>query len=243
MVCKLVKRLYGLKQASRQWFIKFVDALLAYGFLLSSHDHSLFTYAHNGDFLILLVYVDDIVIIGTSATLIDDVKAFIHSTFRIKDLGQLKYFLGIEVARSNEGIFINQRKYAMDLLSEAGLLACKPNSTPMDIKQKLAISTSATLTDPTEYRRLVGKLVYLNVTRPDISFSVHILSQFLASTTIDHLQAARVLRYIKLSQGLFYPASAALKLEGFCDADWASCLVSHKSTSGFCIKLGPSLIS
>ncbi|CAM8975270.1 unnamed protein product [Rhodiola kirilowii] len=109
----------------------------------NSHDYSLFTYAHTVDFLILLVYVDDIVITGTSATLINDVKAFIHSAFRIKDLGQLKYFLGIEVARSNEGIFINQRKYAMYLLSEAGLLSCKPSSTPMDIKQKLAISTSA----------------------------------------------------------------------------------------------------
>ncbi|CAM8978096.1 unnamed protein product [Rhodiola kirilowii] len=91
----------------------------------------------------VLIYVDDIVITETSTTLINDVKAFIHSAFWIKDLGQLKYFLGIEVATTNEGIFINQRKYAMDLLSEAELLSCKPSSTPMDIKQKLAISTSA----------------------------------------------------------------------------------------------------
>ncbi|CAM8977434.1 unnamed protein product [Rhodiola kirilowii] len=246
MVYKLNKSLYDLKQASRQWFSKFADALLTYGFLQSSHDHSLFTYAHGGDFLILLVYVDDVVITGTSIPLITSVKSFIHSEFQIKDLGQLKYFLGIEVARTKEGIFINQHKYAMDLLSETGLLACKPSVTPMDIKQKLAISTAPALSDPTEYRRLVGKLVYLNVTRPDISFSVHLLSQFLAAPTADHLQAAnRVLRFIKNApgQGLFYPAAAPLHLEGFCDADWASCPISRRSTSGYCIKLGPSLIS
>ncbi|CAM8956599.1 unnamed protein product [Rhodiola kirilowii] len=135
---------------------------------------------------------------GTSTSIIDAIKAFIHSEFRIKDLGFLKYFLGIEVARSSEGIFINQRKYALDLLSEVGLLGCKPSSTPMDIKQKLAISTATKLEDPTSYRKLVGKLIYLNVTRPDIAFSVHILSQFLAAPTEEHLQAAhRVLRFIK----------------------------------------------
>ncbi|CAM8997450.1 unnamed protein product [Rhodiola kirilowii] len=246
MVCKLTKSLYGLKQAPRQWYSKFATALLSYGFNQSSHNHSLFTYDHDGAFLILLVYVDDVVITGTSIPLINSVKAFINSTFHIKYLGQLRYFLGLEVARSSSGIFLNQRKYAMDLLTESGLLACKPSTTPMDIKHKLALSTADKLPDPLEYRRLVGKLVYLNVTRPDIAFPVHVLSQFLASPTTEHLQAAtRVLRYIKgaPTQGLFYPAGASLVLEGFCDADWASCPVTRRSTSGYCIKLGSSLIS
>ncbi|CAM8885096.1 unnamed protein product [Rhodiola kirilowii] len=168
MVCKLNKSLYGLKQAPRQWFSKFADALSSYGFLQSPNDHSLFTFDHNGDFLILLVYVDDVVLTGTSTSQIDKVKAYIHVEFQIKDLGYLKYFLGIEVARSSSGIFINQRQYVLDLLSEVGLLACKPSSTPMDIKQKLALSTANPLPDPTEYRKIVGKLVYLHVTRPDI---------------------------------------------------------------------------
>ncbi|CAM8902581.1 unnamed protein product [Rhodiola kirilowii] len=246
MVCKLNKSLHGLKQAPRQWFSRFSDALLTYGFQQSSQDHSLFTYNHNGDFLILLVYVDDVVITGTSTALIDSVKAFIHSEFKIKDLGHLKYFLGIEVARSSSGIFINQRKYILDLLSEVGLLACKPSTTPMDTKQKLALSTAEKLTDPTEYRRIVGKLVYLHVTRPDIAFPIHVLSQFLANPTTEHLQAAtRVLRFLKNApaQGLFYPTGAPLLLEAFCDADWASCPISRRSTSGFCIKLGPCVIS
>ncbi|CAM8948863.1 unnamed protein product [Rhodiola kirilowii] len=246
LVCKLNRSIYGLKQASRQWFSKFTDALLSYGFSHSSNDHSLFTYATNDGFLILLVYVDDVVITGTSSAMIASVKSFIHSEFRIKDLGLLKYFLGIEVARSNTGIFINQRKYALDLLNEVGLLGCKPSTTPMDIKQKLAQSTADKLPDPTTYRKLVGKLVYLNVTRPDITFSVHLLSQFLANPTVEHYQAAtRVLRFIKTApaQGLFFPTNANLTLEGFCDADWASCPLTRRSTSGYCIKLGPCLIS
>ncbi|CAM8969230.1 unnamed protein product [Rhodiola kirilowii] len=155
MLCKLTKSLYGLKQAPRQWFSKFADSLMTYGFVQSSHDHSLFTYNHNGEFLILLVYVDDVIITGTSTTRIDHVKAFIHDAFRIKDLGTLKYFLGLEVARSSKGIFINQRKYALDLLAETGLLACKPCSTPMDVKEKLALSTSEKISDPTQYRNLL----------------------------------------------------------------------------------------
>ncbi|CAM8970229.1 unnamed protein product [Rhodiola kirilowii] len=246
MVCKLNKSLYGLKQAPRQWFTKLAEFLFAYGFIQSPNDHSLFTLKRDHEFIILLIYVDDIVITGTSNSIISDIKKAIHTKFRIKDLGLLKYFLGIEVARSSTGIFINQRKYALDLLTETGLLGCKPNTTPMDIKQKLALSTAPKLDDPTAYRQLVGKLLYLNVTRPDIAFSVHILSQFLAAPTEDHLQAAhRVLRYIKLApaQGLLYPARAALTLEGFCDADWAACPVSRRSTTGFSIKLGPSLVS
>ncbi|CAM8968738.1 unnamed protein product [Rhodiola kirilowii] len=116
----------------------------------------------------------------------------------------------------------------------------------MYVKEKLALSTAKKLSDPTQYRKLVGKLIYLNVTRPDIAFTVHTLSQFLASPTTDHLRAAqRVLRFIKgaPAQGLFYPAKGSLALEAYCNDDWASCPVTRRSTSGYCIKLGPSLIS
>lgn len=141
-VCRLYKSLYGLKQASRQWFQKFSDALISYGFTTSLNDYSLFTYSNKGQFIALLLYVDDVIITGTSTELIQTIKQFIDSQFKIKDLGTLKYFLGIEVARSAVGIFINQRKYVLDLLSETVLLGCKPSSTPMDTKQRLALSTA-----------------------------------------------------------------------------------------------------
>ncbi|CAM8950681.1 unnamed protein product [Rhodiola kirilowii] len=117
-VCKLQRSIYGLKQASRQWFAWFSDALIEFDFVPSLNDYSLFTLRMQNEFLILLVYVDDVVITGTSSQLIDKVKLFIHDKFQIKDLGLLKYFLGLEVARSKDGIFLNQRKYALDMLAD-----------------------------------------------------------------------------------------------------------------------------
>ncbi|CAM8920304.1 unnamed protein product [Rhodiola kirilowii] len=150
-VCKLVKSLYGLKQASKQWFAKFSEVITDFGFQRNLNDYSLFTMKKNGDFLILLVYVDDVVITGTSSTLISEVKQYIHDKFRIKDLGFLKYFLGLEVARSDDGIFLNQRKYAIELLEEHNLVQSKPAKSPMNAKHKLSLSTEALLPDALPY--------------------------------------------------------------------------------------------
>ncbi|CAM8901506.1 unnamed protein product [Rhodiola kirilowii] len=197
-VCKLLKSIYGLKQASRQWFAKFSEALLEFGFHKSMNDYSLFTLVRGTDFIILLVYVDDVILTGTSQSIIDEIKRYIHQKFHIKDLGVLKYFLGLEVARSHTGIFLNQRKYVLELLEDSNLTECKPSRTPMDIKHKLSLSQAPLLDDPLQYRKLVGKLIYLTITRPDLSYSVHVLSQFMQKPTQDHLQAVqRVLRYLK----------------------------------------------
>ncbi|CAM8877406.1 unnamed protein product [Rhodiola kirilowii] len=162
----------------------------------------------------LLVYVDDVIITGTSSAMIQTVKDFIHDLFKIKDLGHLKYFLGFEAARSDEGLFLNQRKYALDLIYEAGLLACKPSKVPMDSKHKLSLSTSPVLEDiPAPYRRLVGQLIYLTNTWPNLAYSIHILSQFMHQPNQDQLNAAhKVLRYLKRApaQGLFYPSGQPL---------------------------------
>lgn len=115
----------------RQWFQKLNDALVEFGFSNNIYDYSMITYAKDGDFLVLLVYVDDVIFTGMPTTHIDKVRTYIHEHFKIKDLGTLKYFFGIEVARSDSGIFINQRKYAIDLITEASLLGCKPSSLPM----------------------------------------------------------------------------------------------------------------
>ncbi|CAM8916143.1 unnamed protein product [Rhodiola kirilowii] len=244
-VCKLLKSLYGLKQASRQWFSKFTDVLLAYGFTQSLHDYSLFTYSRDGIFLALLVYVDDIILTETCTDQIEAVKDYIHSCFSIKDLGPLRFFLGLEVARSPAGLFINQRKYAMELLEDAGLLGCKPSKVHMDTTHTLSLSKSDLLADPTPYRRLVGRLIYLKVTRPDLSYPVHVLSQYISTPRHDHYQAAlKVLRYVKQApgQGLFFSATSPLSLEAFCDADWASCPLTRWSVSSYCIKLGSAIV-
>lgn len=150
------------------------------------------------------------------------------------------------MARSDKWLFLNQQKYALDIISEAGLSACKPVTTPLEPRNNLALSKAPLLNDHSSYRRLVGQLNYLTVTRFDLAYTVHILSQFLQTPTEEHLQAAyRVLRYLKNAhaQGLFYPANATLQLTAFCDADWGSCPLARRSIIGFAINFRSSLIS
>ncbi|XP_070009601.1 uncharacterized mitochondrial protein AtMg00810-like [Nicotiana sylvestris] len=174
---------------------------------------------------------------------------------KIKDLGELKYFLGIEFVRNSDGILMHQCKYALELIAELVLLGSKPVSCPMEPNVKLTtaefdthIDTSedTLLTDPWPYQRLLGKLLYLTVTRPDISFVVQSMSQFMHSPKVSHMAAAlKVVRYIKSSSGLgvLLAAKCSESLSAFCDADWATCPNTRKSVTGYFIKLDSSLVS
>lgn len=180
-VYKLNKSLYGLKQAPRQWNVKLTEALLRLGFAQSQLDYSLFIKRTDSALVIILVYVDDMLITGNDIELIQNTKQTLQDTFKMKDLGELKYFLGIEFARSHRGIVMHQRKYALEIISEAGLGAAKPASTPLDPNKKLTTkeyddlcdkgNADQLLTNASRYRRLFGKILYLTVTRPDISFA------------------------------------------------------------------------
>ncbi|XP_073137802.1 uncharacterized protein [Henckelia pumila] len=152
LVCRLHKSLYGLKEASREWFHKFLSAITTFGFKQSQADHYLFTKVCENSFTAILLYVDDMVITGNNQEAIDNVKAFLASCFKLKDLGLLKYFLGIEIARSKMGISLNQRKYTVDILQEAGLLGAKPAKFPMEQSLKLTPTEGDLLNNPTHYR-------------------------------------------------------------------------------------------
>jgi hypothetical protein len=245
-VCKLVKSLYGLKQASRKWYEKLTSVLISHNYRQAASDHSLFTKQTASTFTVLLVYVDDIILAGNSLSEFVHIKTVLHSAFKIKDLGVLKYFLGLEVAHSSTGISLCQCKYCLDLLNDSGLSGCKLVSTPSDPSIKLYSDASTPFEDISAYRRLVGRLLYLNTTRPDITFITQQLSQFLSSPTQTHYTAAlRALRYLKgcPGRGLFFARSSPLHLQGFSDADWAGCKDSRRSISGQCFFLGHSLIS
>ncbi|XP_044508937.1 uncharacterized mitochondrial protein AtMg00810-like [Mangifera indica] len=220
----------------------------------SKHDYTLFTKQQDMLFINLLVYVDDILIIGNDNKAINSLKTYLHQTFRIKDLEEPKYFLGIEVARTSSGILLSQRKYVLELISDSGLSGCKPNSIPIEQNTKLTSqefndSTKSPKEDPqlqdhSKCQRLVVRLIYLIITRPDINYVVQILSQFMHSPKQSHMDAViKVVKYLKgsLRLGLFLKGN--LDLTTFCDSDWGSYPMTRKSLTGFCIKLGKSLIS
>ena len=153
--------LYGLKQASRQWFAKFSIALLLLGFTQSKADYSLFTKKNSTSFIALLVYVDDILIASENKQAVDELKIMLDQQFKLKDLGDLKFFLGLEVARTVDGINLCQRKYTLEVLGDAGMLRCKPVRILMDHNLKLSKYEGKELQDPSSYRRLIGRLLYL----------------------------------------------------------------------------------
>ncbi|RVW94848.1 Retrovirus-related Pol polyprotein from transposon TNT 1-94 [Vitis vinifera] len=217
LVCRLRRSLYGLKQSPRAWFSRFSSVVQEFGMLHSSDQDG-----------------------------IQKLKQHLFTHFQTKDLGKLKYFLGIEIAQSSSGVVLSQRKYALDILEETGMLDCKPVDTPMDPNVKLVPGQGEPLGDPGRYRRLVGKLNYLTITRPDIFFPVSVVSQFLQSPCDSHWDAViRILRYIKstLGQGVLYENRGHTQVVGYTDADWAGSPTDRRSTSGYCVFIGGNLIS
>jgi hypothetical protein len=194
---------------------------------------------------ILIVYVDDIVITGDDDAGIRDLKLHLTREFEVKDLGQLRYFLGVEVSRSSKGIYLSQRKYILDLLSEVGMLGCRPALTPIEQNHRLT-SESGQPVDRAQYQRLVGRLIYLSHTRPDIAFAVSVVSQFMHDPKTHHMDAVvRIIRYLKGNpgRGLLYKSNGNLRVECYTDADWAGSLDDRRSTSGYCTFVGGNLVT
>lgn len=190
--------------------------------------------------------MDDLLITGNSTAAISELKGSLASQFHMKDLGPITYFLGLEIDRSSNGFFISHKKYTLDLLQEFGMLQATPLKLPMDTHIKLTPDKGDLLPDPSLYQKLLGKLIYLTITRPDLSFTVHNLAQFMQRPTTVHMQAAkRVLRYLLTNpgQGILLASNSAAQLTAYCDSDWASCPTSRKSTTGYCVLLGSSHIS
>lgn len=192
-VCRLRKAIYGFKQAPRAWYNELRTFLLQSGFQNSVADASLFIYNRDKSLLYMLVYVDDIIIIGNNPAAISRFITSLSLCFSLKDLGDLSFFLGIEVQQTQTGLHLTQSRYVSDILHKANMSTAKPVSTPMESNSALTLLSGTPLADPTEYRTLVGSLQYLSLTRPDVNK----LSQFMHRPTTEHWAAVkRILRYL-----------------------------------------------
>ena len=245
-VFRLRRALYGLKQASRAWFVKFSSTISQHGFSGSSFNTTLFLRWSGHGITILLLYVDDMIITGDDMQGIQDPKHFLGRQFEMKDLGPLNYFFGLEVSFSANGYYLTQAKYTSDMTSRANIIDSKIVDTPIEYNYRLNSHDGESLSDATLYRQLVGSLIYLTITRLNISYAVHVVSQFMAALRSPHYAAVlRILRYLKgtIFDGLHFSSHSSLTLQAYSDADWAGDPTDHRSTIGYGFLLGDSLIS
>jgi hypothetical protein len=244
-VCRLHKSIYGLKQAPRAWFTCLSSALLDLGFVASLVDSSLFIFIMNNIKIYLLIYVDDIIVTGTHSAVITSLISQLQTKFPVKDLGPLNFFLGIEAHRTPDSLHLSQGKYITDLLHRTCMLGAKPAASPCSSGFKLSKFDGTMLPDPTEYRQVVGALLYCTLSRPELAFSINQLCQHMHNPSTTHWFAAkRFLRYLKnsIDHGLLF-TKGSLHLQAFCDSDWAGSPDDCRSTSGFGVFLGPCLVS
>ena len=243
-ICRLGKSLYGLKQSPRMWFGRF--SFEAEGYAQSNGDSSLFHCHSPSGVSILVVYVDDILITGSDAAEAGRLSAALAQEFEIKALGPLWYFLGLEVAYTSRGIFVWQQKYIVDLLKLTDKTDCAPVRTPIDPSVKLGEGGDSPSVNHYQYQQLVGKLIYLTHKRPDISFAVHLLSQFMHAPHKIHRQAAnRVLSYLKdcPGKGLLFLRSTDQTMKVYTDTDYSGSIVDYWSTNGYCRFIFGSLVT
>lgn len=245
-VCKLKKALYGLKQAPRAWYGKIAEFLVQCGYSIAPADSSLFVKEREGKLAIVLVYVDDIIITGDDEEEIQQSRRNLLVRFQMKELGELKHFLGLELKETGNGLFLYQQKYAKDLLMKFGMLDCKPISTPIEANIKMYAEEGKDLENATMYRQLVGSLIYLTLARPDITYAVGIASRYMEKPKKLHLELVRrILRYVKgtIDFGLFYRKNRDFQIIGYCDADYAGCRDTRRSTTGYVFNLGSAAVS
>jgi hypothetical protein len=245
-VCKLQKAIYGLKQAPRAWFSRLSSRLLDLGFHSSKLDTSLFISRNSLYPIYVLIYVDDIIITSSSNQAIDTLLSNLKSDFAVQQLGPLKFFLGIEVLNSPNGVLLSQQRYIKDILSRTKMLDAKSVNTPMASSISLSAHEGEPFPDHTLFCSTVGALQYLSITRPDIAFAVNRLSQFMHKPTQTHWQSVkRLLQYLKntIQFGLHIYRSSCHTLHAFCDADWVGNKDDRRSTGSFCIFLSKNLIS
>jgi hypothetical protein len=243
-VCKLNKSLYGLKEVPRAWYARIDNYLIRLGFSKSHTDPNLYYKVVNNAPLILLLYVDDL-FLTYEESLITQCKKELASEFDMKYIGLMPYYLGQEVWHKRSEVFLGQGKYAVNILQKFGMMDCKSMDTPMTTNIRKVRDSDSDPVDSSLYRQLIGSLMYLVNTRPDIFFDINTLSKFQVEHKHEHWIAANhVLRYIcgMLNYGLIYTSFSDIQLHGFIDLDWVGSAEDRRSTLGLCFNLGSSMI-
>ena len=244
-VCRLIKSLYGLKQAPKQWHEKFDKVILSNGFKHNGADRCIYSKFTKNYGVIICLYVDDMLIIGTNMQGIKDTKKYLSSQFKMKDLGEVDTILGIKVKKCNGGFTLNQTHYIDKLLTKFNHLGIKEYNTPYDVSEKL-VENSGRSVSQLDYASAIGSLMYaMHCTRPDIAFVVGKLSRYTHNPSSDHWKAiGRIFGYLKRtkSYALSYNKFPSV-LEGYCDASWITSVSDNKSTSGWIFTLGGGAIS
>nr|GEX95789.1 retrovirus-related Pol polyprotein from transposon TNT 1-94 [Tanacetum cinerariifolium] len=234
-VYKLKKALYGLKQASRAWYDMLSSCLLSQDFSKGSVDPKLFIRRNGNDLLLVQIYVDDIIFDASTLELCDLFANLMCSKFKMSMMGKISFFLGLQISQSPRGIFINQSKYAFESFKKHGFESCDPLDTPMVEKSKLDEDREGKAVDPSHYRGMIGTLLYLTASRPDLQFAICMCARYQARPTEKHVHAVkRIFRYLRgtVNQGLWYPKDSSVALTAIADADHAGCQVTRRSTSG-----------
>ena len=243
---KLKKGLYGLKQSSRLWNSKIHKFFISEGFVQSMSDPCLYIKRTDNDILIVLIWVDDIIMISSNESKLNDLKKSFKSEFKMTDLGLLTWFIGMQFIRSESSIEINQTLYVEKILKRFEMSDCHPCKIPIDpsfVNLSTVDSPELSIEETKLYREIVGSLIYVMTgTRPDLSFVVSKLAQYMSKPLQVHLNAARhVLKYLKGTSHfcLKFSKVDSINLIGFCDSDWGAS-EDRKSYSGFCFMLNSS---
>ncbi|KAK6163850.1 hypothetical protein DH2020_000714 [Rehmannia glutinosa] len=245
-VYKLKKALYGLKQAPRAWYDTLSQFLTDNGFTKGKVDRTLFKIQDVESILLVQIYVDNIIFGSTNKELCDKFSNLMQGKFEMSMMGELTFFLGLQVKQLKDGTFISQTKYTRDLMKKFGTEEKSSVKIPMNTSVKMDMDADGKPVDQTRYRALIGSLLYLTASRPDITSAVGVCARFQSAPKESHMTAAkRILRYLKGCQevGLWYPKEGGFKLIGYSDSDYAGCRVDRKSTSGTCQMLGNRLVS
>ncbi|GKA53660.1 retrovirus-related pol polyprotein from transposon TNT 1-94, partial [Tanacetum coccineum] len=242
----LRKALYGLKQAPRAWYDELSNFLMSKGFSKGTIDPTLFKIKYGEDILLVQIYVDDIIFGSTNPKHSKRFEKLMHSRFEMSLMGEMKFFLGLQIHQSPKGIFINQAKYALEILKKHNMDNCHSIGTPLATKPKLDVDLSGEPVDQSDYRSKIGSLMYLTSSRPDLVQAVCYYARYQARPTQKHLkEVKRIFKYLKgtINMGLWYPKDSGFELTAFSDADHAGCLDTRKSTSGGIQFLGDKLVS